>query len=224
MSMNALVTLRISLARVAQALGVDVPLLQIKDLGYAGLHEKACYIERGWNMLAEECQTWAKLLMEEQARYNDLYPKLLAEISEIRAYVEEMEAPDSPTGRSVSHTPPLHELPKDDKTKIKMQDSGLFLVELDFGGIEHRMMQNMAAEAAERAVAASGASTEPKVTLSMETKLSEERRQEIICAIASRMLEDRVASLEAILYGRPALTHMSDSLLIETAFVWGIQV
>lgn len=48
---DELVVLRISLARIAQTLGMDNEL-KVCALGYAGLHRQANTVERGWNDLA----------------------------------------------------------------------------------------------------------------------------------------------------------------------------
>jgi hypothetical protein len=48
---DELVILRISMARIAQAIGADNSL-NVTDLGYSGLHRLAATQDRGWNDLA----------------------------------------------------------------------------------------------------------------------------------------------------------------------------
>jgi len=51
---NELTTLRISVARVAQAMGVDNDL-RVTGAAYEALRDKAQTQERGWNDLAGRC-------------------------------------------------------------------------------------------------------------------------------------------------------------------------
>jgi len=57
-----LIALRISMARVAQSLGVD-NVLNISEDGYPELYRKASTIERGWNDLAFHCAAKAQSLL-----------------------------------------------------------------------------------------------------------------------------------------------------------------
>jgi len=47
-----LIALRISVARIAQTVGVDTLALPVKDKGYAELHRLAKDTAAGWNYLA----------------------------------------------------------------------------------------------------------------------------------------------------------------------------
>ena len=49
------VTLRIAVARIAQALGVQTDHLPVLDIGYQQLHDLATGENWGWNTLADTC-------------------------------------------------------------------------------------------------------------------------------------------------------------------------
>jgi hypothetical protein len=62
-------TLRVSLARIAQALGVNgsdgpCPFRITQDMGYGQLSILAAAYERGWNELARQCVERARELQE----------------------------------------------------------------------------------------------------------------------------------------------------------------
>lgn len=50
-----LVSLRVSLARIAQRLGVETDDLRVRGKDYNELSILAVFQERGWNRLAEAC-------------------------------------------------------------------------------------------------------------------------------------------------------------------------
>ena len=64
MTLTELQTLRVSVARIAQSLGVDNEL-RVTGNGYAELCNKARANERGWNNLAGECAWKAQSLREQ---------------------------------------------------------------------------------------------------------------------------------------------------------------
>jgi hypothetical protein len=49
---KALVTLRVSLARIAQAVSIQTPDLPVLDKSFSELHCLAIMNDRGWNVLA----------------------------------------------------------------------------------------------------------------------------------------------------------------------------
>ena len=55
MSSNQTICLRVSIARIAQAMGVDIPHLKITGKGFSELVELADRENSGWNVLATEC-------------------------------------------------------------------------------------------------------------------------------------------------------------------------
>jgi hypothetical protein len=83
-------TLRVSMARIAQLVGVDTGL-QVKDKGYAELHALAVCQERGWNHLANMITTEIEQMMGNQRFSDESYAWVSKQLKEARIALDKIE-------------------------------------------------------------------------------------------------------------------------------------
>jgi hypothetical protein len=83
-------TLRVSVARIAQVVGVDTGL-QVKDKGYAELNALAVTQERGWNHLANMITTEIEQMKSNELFSDESYAWVHTQLKEARIALDKIE-------------------------------------------------------------------------------------------------------------------------------------
>lgn len=85
-----LTSLRVSMARIAQVIGVDTGL-QVKDKSYAELHELAVNAERGWNHLANMITVKIEQMQGNERFSDDSYKWVAEQLKDARSALGKIE-------------------------------------------------------------------------------------------------------------------------------------
>jgi len=85
-----LTTLRVSVARIAQVLGVDTHL-EVKDKSYSELHELAVRAERGWNHLANMIVAEIEQMQSNERFADESYAWVAKQLKDARNALSKIE-------------------------------------------------------------------------------------------------------------------------------------
>jgi hypothetical protein len=85
-----LTTLRVSVARIAQVIGVDTSL-GVKDKNYAELHALAVTKERGWNHLANMIVAEIEQMQSNERFSDESYAWVHTQLKEARIALDKIE-------------------------------------------------------------------------------------------------------------------------------------
>jgi phage shock protein A len=85
-----LTTLRVSVARIAQVIGVDTHL-EVKNKSYAELHELAVTKERGWNHLANMIVAEIEQMQSNERFSDDSYKWVAEQLKGARKALNQIE-------------------------------------------------------------------------------------------------------------------------------------